>query len=203
MPAESSQLAAWLELARQGDVEARNHLFQACRSYMAVIARVQLNRRLQTKVDPSDIVQQSLLEAHRGFDDFQGDSPQDWLAWLKHVVQHNVLDADKFYRGAERRDLRREQHPLSHAVSATEPAWCPVDPGPTPSQLVIQAERELRLAEAIERLPDDYRQVILLRNVERLPFDDVAERMGRSRGACQMLWARAVEQLRELLKDGE
>ena len=197
MSAESSQFAGWLTLARQGDEAARNRLFEACRSFVAVTARVQLHRRLQTKVDPSDLVQQSMLEAHRGFENFRGRTPEEWLAWLKQIVQHNVLDVDKHYRGTNRRDLRRERRisdpTLSHADCS------PADPGPSPSQLFSKAERELQVAVAIESLPEDYRQVVLLRNLERLSFDDVAERMNRTRGACQMLWMRAVEQLRAKL----
>ena len=197
MSAESSQFAGWLTLARQGDEAARNRLFEACRSFVAVTARVQLHRRLQTKVDPSDLVQQSMLEAHRGFENFRGRTPEEWLAWLKQIVQHNVLDVDKHYRGTNRRDLRRERRisdpTLSHADCS------PADAGPSPSQLFSKAERELQVAVAIESLPEDYRQVVLLRNLERLSFDDVAERMNRTRGACQMLWMRAVEQLRAKL----
>ena len=197
MNAESSQLAGWLTLARQGDESARNRLFEACRSFVAVTARVQLHRRLQTKVDPSDLVQQSMLEAHRGFENFRGRTPEEWLAWLKQIVQHNVLDADKHYRGANRRDVRRERTISDPTLSHAD--WSPADPGPSPSQLLSKAERELQVAVAIESLPDDYRQVVLLRNLERLSFDDVAERMNRTRGACQMLWMRAVEQLRSKL----
>lgn len=201
MPAECSQLADWLALARQGDESARNHLFGACRSFVAVMARVQLHRRLHAKVDPSDLVQQSMLEAHRGLMNFQGQTPQEWLAWLKQIVQHNAIDADKRYRGARQRDLRKERSLVIADASASHAEWSPVDPGPSPSQLLSNSERELRLAAAIEDLPDDYRQVILLRNIERLQFDQVAERMNRTRGACQMLWKRAVEQLRTQLNE--
>jgi RNA polymerase sigma-70 factor (ECF subfamily) len=203
MSADASQFAVWLSRARQGDESARNHLFAAGRGFAAVIARVQLHRRLETKVDPSDLVQQSLLEAHRGFDDFHGQTPGDWLAWLKQIVTRNVLDADKHYRGAARRDLRREVSQAAVGDSNGTANWSPVDPAATPSQLLSGCERDLRLAEAIERLPDDYRQVILLRNVEQLPFDQVASQMDRSRGACQMLWMRAVDQLRTLLQELE
>lgn len=202
MPEETSQIANWLQLARQGDESARNRLFAACRSFVAVVARVQLHRRLRTKVDPSDLVQQSMLEAHDGFADFQGSSPQDWLAWLKQIVQHNAIDLDKHYRGAGRRDLRKERSFAMADSSMTRMQWSPIDPGPSPSQLLVNTERELRLAVAIEALPEDYQQVILLRNVERLQFDQIAERMDRTRGACQMLWMRAVEQLRSQLKNG-
>lgn len=201
MSVESSQLAHWLALARAGDDAARNRLFEACRSFVAVVAKVQLHRRLHAKVDPSDLVQQSLLEAHRGFVDFQGGTPQDWLAWLKQIVQHNAIDADKHYRGASRRDLRKERVLAGTDSCSSHAGWAAADPGPSPSQLAMNAERELRLAAAIEALPDDYQQVVLLRNLERLPFDEVAERMNRTRGACQMLWMRAVEQLRTQLKN--
>ena len=197
MNAESSQLADWLSLAQQGDDSARNRLFEACRSFVALTARVQLHRRLQSKVDPSDLVQQSMLEAHHGFHNFKGGTPEEWLAWLKQIVQHNVLDADKHYRGTERRDLRRER-PISNP-ELSHADWSPADPGPSPSQVLSKAERELQVAVAIESLPDDYRQVVLLRNLERLSFDEVAARMNRSRGACQMLWMRAIEQLRSQL----
>jgi RNA polymerase sigma-70 factor (ECF subfamily) len=73
----------------------------------------------------------------------------------------------------------------------------PASPDETPSQMLTGREREIALAQAIERLPEDYQEVILLRNLQRLPFDEVAERMGRTRGAVQMLWARAIQKLTE------
>ncbi len=199
IPVDLSQFSDWLALARQGDASARNHLFETCRSYVAVVARFQLNRRLQAKVDPSDLVQQSLLEAHRGFAEFHGGTPAEWLAWLKTIVQHNAIDVDKHFHGAALRDVRRERA-ITGMDSGSNPFEYPlVDPRPSPSQLLSTVERELRLATAIEGLPDDYRHVILLRNIERLPFDQVANRMNRTRGACQMLWARAIEHLRAQL----
>lgn len=199
MSTESSQLAVWLTRAREGDEAARNQLFDACRSFVALMARAQLHRRLQTKVDPSDLVQQSLLEAHQCMSHFMGQTPEEWLAWLKQIVRHNAMDADKHYRGAARRDLRVECDLRSANSSDRRSGWSPIDPGPSPSQMLSHAERELRLAAAMEELSDDYRQVVLLRNIERLPFDQVAMRMDRSRSACQMLWMRAVEQLRNQL----
>lgn len=193
----------WLALARQGDEAARNRLFAAGRSFAAVIARVQLHHRLRSKVDPSDLAQQSLLEAHRTFDAFKGQTLQHWLAWLKRIVNRNVLDADKYYRDAACRDLRREHLSAAGDGSSCTVDWPAVDSAPSPSEFLFGCERDLRLAEAIERLPDDYRQVVLLRNVERCPFDQIALKMERSRGACQMLWLRALDHLRTLLQDSE
>ncbi|MBI1348133.1 sigma-70 family RNA polymerase sigma factor [bacterium] len=194
-----SQIAGWLEQAQLGDAAARDQLFGACRSFVAITARVHLQRRLQSKVDASDLAQQSLLEAHRGFERFAGQSPQEWFGWLKQIVVHNAADVAKQYRGTAKRDAGRE---ISLAAeSSNSAAWdhTPPDPGPSPSQVVAGMEQELLMAAAIEQLPDDYREVLILRHLERLPFQEVAERMGRSRGACQMLWARAMEQLKGLM----
>jgi len=192
----SSQIANWLELAQQGDVVARDQLFGACRSFVTVAARVHLQRRLQSKVDASDLAQQSLLEAHRGFDRFAGQSPQEWFGWLKQIVAHNAADVAKQYRGTAKRDAGREVALM--ADSAASAAWdlTPADRGPSPSQVVVGMEQELLMAAAMEQLSEDYREVLTLRHLERLPFNEVAERMGRTRGACQMLWQRAMEQLK-------
>ena len=104
----SARIAGWLAAARRGDAAARDRLFDACRSYVDLAARYHLQRRLQAKVDASDIVQQSLLEAHRGFDRFAGESPGEWLAWLKRIVVHNAYDEAKRWRGTAKRDAGRE-----------------------------------------------------------------------------------------------
>lgn len=196
MDIDNSRFAEWIALARQGDDSARNKLFASCRSFVVVIAQLQLNRRLHAKVEPSDLVQQSLLEAHRGFDQFKGATPAEWLAWLKQIVRHNAFDADDHYRQTLCRDVRKEQS--LDAVDSHDSRQQPhlASPDPTPSQNFAHAELELRIVAAIESLPHDFRQVILLRNLERLPFDQVAQRMNRTRGACQMLWMRAIEELR-------
>jgi RNA polymerase sigma-70 factor (ECF subfamily) len=194
---DGRRIADWIARARRGDAAAREELFAACRSYVATVARCHLQRGLAARVDPSDVVQQSLLEAHRGFDRFAGESPGQWLAWLRGIATHNALDAARGHRVAARRDAGRERS-LHGAVGDGDPA---ADPGSSPSQRVLRWEREWHLAAAVDRLADDHRRVIELRHIERLPFDEVARRMDRSAGACRMLWMRALEQLRAQLAD--
>jgi RNA polymerase sigma-70 factor (ECF subfamily) len=191
-----SRIADWLRAARAGDAAARNELLGACRGFLAVVARAQLDRRLQARVDASDVVQQSLLDAHNGLDDFRGETPAEWMAWLGRIASRNAVDAARQYRDAAKRDPARER---ALAVGSGEDALAPAARDPSPSQAVAGLERELRVAAALEQRPEDYREVVLLRNIERLPFDEVAVRMSRSRGACQMLWLRAMERLRALL----
>lgn len=192
-----------LNQARQGDVAARDRLFAACRSYVGLVARATLERRLQAKVDASDLVQQTLMDAHRDFSQFAGTTEQEWLAWLRKILAHNAGDAYRHF-GADKRQIQRE-HSFQSAAHGGSPAdsrsagFDPIGPGDTPSQIVLGQERELAVAEAISQLPEDYREVVFLRNVQRLPFDEVAVRMERSRPAVQMLWMRALHRLREIL----
>jgi RNA polymerase sigma-70 factor, ECF subfamily len=196
MTVPSSRILTWLHAARAGDEAARNELLGACRSFLAVVARTNLDRRLQARVDASDVVQQSLLDVHRGLNDFRGETPAEWLAWVGRIATRNAIDAAREHRQAAKRDPARER-PVGDSPS--HDPFAPVATGPSPSQAVAGLERELRVAAALEQLPEDYRDVVLLRNVERLPFDEVATRMARSPGACQMLWLRAIERLRHLL----
>src|SRR5262245_16126848 len=178
--------------ARAGDRQALERLFALCRNYVRIIAQAEIQTWLRVKVDPSDLVQQSLLEAYRGFERFQGKTTAEWLAWLRRIIGHNAADCVRLYRGTDKRQVSREV-PLD-GFAFREPS----SGRETPSQELMRKERELVLADALAHLSDDHREVVLLRNLQRLPFDEVAQRMGRSRPAVQMLWLRAVRRLQEL-----
>jgi len=177
-----------------------NRLLASCRSYLGVLARAQVEGRLRAKVDASDIVQQTLLEAYRGLQRFEGATEAEWLAWLKRMLAHNAADAARHFHGTDKRQAGRaigiDQLAASSSASVNLPA--PVD---TPSQHLVTKERELQVADALSRLPDEYREVVFLRNVQRLPFDEVARRLGKSRPATQMLWMRAIKKLQTLVHD--
>jgi RNA polymerase sigma-70 factor (ECF subfamily) len=186
-----------LEQARAGDAAARNRLFEMCRSYVAISAKAEMASWLRAKVDASDLIQQTLLEAHRGLDKFRGNTEAEWLGWLRQILAHNAADFVRQFHGVEKRKAAREV-PLQTADESHGELQL-ADGGDSPSQIVLRKELQLQMADAIARLPEDYQQVIILRNMQRLPFDEVAELMGRSRPATQMLWARAVRKLQELL----
>lgn len=197
MASDPSRIRLLITAARAGDDRARDDLFRACRNYMAVIARTQVESWLRVKVDASDIVQQSLLDAHRGFGGFDGSEEGEWLAWLKQIVTHNTQDMVRKYRTAKRAAGREADFgPDSQGFSLIDAL--PQDV-PTPSQALMAHERELQLADALSQLSEDHQEVIHLRSLQRLPFEEVAERMGRSRPATQMLWMRAVQRLEGLL----
>ncbi len=194
-----SQLVDLLNRAREGDNAAREELFDKCRNYLGIVARVQVESWLRVKVDASDLVQQTMLDAYRGFGDFRGNSEGEWLAWLKQILKHNATDFVRHYRGTEKRQQRREVSMHAAAPNLSEGFTRePSSGGESPSELVMQREREIQLADSITKLDPDHQEVIILRSLQRLPFDEVAERMGRSRPAVQMLWARAVSKLKDI-----
>ena len=205
--ADASLPAELLQRARNGDAAARDELFAKCRNFVGFVARTQVESWLQAKVDASDLVQQTMLEAHRGFDNFRGQTEQEWLAWLRQILAHNAADFVRRYRGTEKRQARREVPMAALGGRSSVAMFDPSDPGASPSELAIGRERELLVADALARLPADYQEVIALRNLQRLPFEEVAQRMGRSGPAVQMLWLRAIRRLQKDLHaesaDGE
>jgi RNA polymerase sigma-70 factor (ECF subfamily) len=191
-----------LQRARAGDESARDRLFVVCRNYVSIAARAEMASWLKSKVDASDLVQQTMLEAHRGLANFRGTTEGEWLAWLKRILAHNATDYVRRYHGVEKRCTSREVS-LATSEDSERPQPQLSDDGPSPSHLVMQKELQLQVADAVARLPEDYQEVVILRNLQQLPFEDVAERMGRSRPAVQMLWTRAIRRLQEVLNEGK
>lgn len=191
-------IAELLQKARSGDGAARDRLFAICRNYVTIAARAEVASWLRAKVDASDLVQQTLLEAHRGLAKFRGHTEAEWLAWLRRILDHNAADFVRRFHGVEKRRVGREV-PLRTGNESSIGAPPPIDDGESPSRLVMQKELQLQVADALSGLPDDYQEVIILRNMQRLAFDEIAERMGRSRPAVQMLWTRAIRRLQEAL----
>jgi len=198
--AEEANVSELIERARGGDAECRERLFALCRSYLGFVARSQVETWLRRKVDASDLVQQTMLEAHRDFERFQGASEKQWLAWLRKILSHNAADFVRHYRGTAKRQARREVGFRDPADSAAPGAPEPAAPGVTPSQEFLQLDNQLRVTAAMAQLSEDYQEVIVLRNLQRLPFGEVAGRMGRSRPAVQMLWMRAIKKLQAVLE---
>src|SRR5437867_956282 len=125
----------------QGDLD---RLFAACRNYLGIVARAQVESWLQAKVDASDLIQQTLLEAYRDFAHFRGTTEAEWLAWLRRILAHNAANFVRQYRGTEKRQARREVPLGSPADSGNTAAF--LDPAAdceTPSQQLLRQEREL------------------------------------------------------------
>jgi RNA polymerase sigma-70 factor (ECF subfamily) len=189
-------------LARGGTADALGRLLDRYANYLGLLARVQVGRRLQGKVDPADLVQETFLEAHRHFPVFRGQSEPEVAAWLRQIMAGVLSNLLRRYLGTQGRDVRLERElagELDRSSQALDGGFA--DPGPTPSKVAVGRERAVLLADALGRLPGDYREAIILRNLEELPFAEVARRMGRSEDAVQKLWVRALARLRAGLED--
>jgi RNA polymerase sigma-70 factor (ECF subfamily) len=189
-----------IQRCRAGDAAARAALFQRYRHYLLVLAQAQLGRHLRAKVDASDLVQQTLLEAHRDFGAFQGGHEGELLAWLRRILAHNLFNEARRY-AAQQRDATREVslEQMQNGVEQSSLALgrCLAADTPSPSSDAMHREAAVQLADALARLEEDYQQVLILRIFEDLPAEEVAERMGRSAGAVRMLQMRALAALRD------
>jgi RNA polymerase sigma-70 factor (ECF subfamily) len=167
------------------------------RTWLALLARVEVEARWRRKFDPSDVVQQTLLEAHRAAAQFRGRTEAEWLGWLRQILARVLAHEIRCYQGTQRRDVGREVS-LEQSLAGSSGKLGAMLAGhdPSPSAHADRREQEVRLAEALARLPDDYREVLLLRNFEGLSHEEVAGRMGRAAGAVRMLWVRALARLR-------
>jgi RNA polymerase sigma-70 factor (ECF subfamily) len=186
-----------LGAARAGDENARGQLLELYRNYLGILVRVQIHRRLQGKVDPSDVVQEAFLAAHRDFDQFRGHTEAELVSWLRHILAARLTNNVRRFLGARRRDVRLErqlEHELDQSSHALDRGL--VDRGSSPSERAARREQSVLLADALGSLPADYREVITLRHLEGLTFPEVARRMERSLASVEKLWVRALASLR-------
>jgi RNA polymerase sigma-70 factor (ECF subfamily) len=168
--------------------------------WLKLLARMQIDTRFQGKFSASDIVQQTLLEACRDLPQFRGQTEAELLAWLRQILAHVLAHEVRRYRGTQQRDIDREVSlEAALAQSSQRLGDMLAASGSSPSMKAERHEQELRLADVLAKLPDHYREVIILRNLEGLSHEAVAERMGRSVGAVRMLWVRALAELRVAL----
>jgi RNA polymerase sigma-70 factor (ECF subfamily) len=191
-----------LAQARAGEAAALGQLLGRYRNYLTLLARQQIGPRLQGKVDASDLVQETFLAAHRNFVLFRGSGERELVGWLRQILVTQLALHVRRYLGTQRRDARLEQQ-LADALEQSSAVLDRglVDPASSPSQRAARRERVVLLADALERLPADYRAVIVWRHLDGLPFADVAQRMGRSVESVKSLWARALARLRCTLRD--
>jgi RNA polymerase sigma-70 factor (ECF subfamily) len=187
-------------LAKQGDEDARGALLERYRAYLQLLARMELGRDFQNKVDTSDLVQETFLEAYRSFDQFRGEGERVFVAWLRTILARQMSALMRRYLGAKGRDIRRErQLEMDLDRSSRQLDRGLFAPGSSPSHQASRREQGVMLANVLAQLPEDYREVIVLRHLEELMFPEIAERLDRSVDSVQKVWVRALAKLRQLM----
>lgn len=202
MSADKSQYIQNVLLkAKAGDATCLGELLAVYRDYLLGIAVAKLDPRVRARCNPSDVVQETLMEAFRDFHQFRGGLEREFLAWIRQILSNNLARMVELHVLTDKRDLRRER-PIEQAVAGESKLerrdyWLTAE-GQSPSSVLQKKEQLATVLERINKLPAHYRDVLLLRHIEELSFEDVADRLGKSAGAVRMIWLRALEQLREV-----
>ena len=173
------------------------------RSYLVLLARLKLDRKLRGKLDASDVVQQTLLEAHAALESCRGDDLAAQAAWLRQILARNLANAVRDLTRAKR-DVRKErslQTDLDNSASQME-GWLAARES-SPSQKLERHERALQLAEALVQLPEAQRDAVVLRHFQGLSLADIAEQLDCTTAAVTGLLHRGLKNLRKSLADLE
>lgn len=178
-----------LENARLGVSEVAGRLLNAYRPYLLSIAAEARPVALGGKIAPSDLVQETIVKGYEQLGMFRGNTPEELAGWLKQILLNHAINTVEKYQTLKRQASR--ERPVSSDI---------VDAGQSsPSHVALSREKQERLEHALERLPEHYRQVILLRHRENLSFGDIGQALGKTDEAARKLWGRAVHQLQQEL----
>jgi RNA polymerase sigma-70 factor (ECF subfamily) len=198
LSSEPASIAPLLEQAREGSAIAIGSLLEAARSYLLLQADQHLPQSIRAKVGPSDIVQETAIDAHRDFLRFRGTTQEELYAWLRTILQNNVIDMVRRFELAQMRTAKREAN-LSVVADRCGTSVLPAG-SHTPDHSAIRREDADLLASVLARVPDDYQTILRLRYWDGLTFPEIATRIGRSEEAARKLWYRALARLTEELQ---
>jgi RNA polymerase sigma-70 factor (ECF subfamily) len=194
----TTQVIQSIQLARLGDDSSLGTLLSSYERYLKLLAQVQIGRALRSKLDASDIVQETFLEAHKSIHRFEGTNGDQFIAWLKSILAKRLANTMRHYLGTQARDIRLEErieNSLDH--SSMSLAGMVAVQNSSPSHHVSKKEQSQLMAEALLRLPDDYREVIMMRHLEGMTFPEIAAAMNRTEGSAEKLWLRGMAKLKK------
>ena len=175
--------------ARAGSRSALGALLDGCRDYLTLVANAELPAAIRAKIAPSDLVQQSLAEAVESFGGMNTDSEQELLRWLRTILSHNIADAQKSF-ATGKRNVQIEQAIDSGCVDQLD----------SPSHCAMRSEDRARIEAALALLPERYRQVVVLRNLQERRFSEIGALMNLTEDSARKLWERAIRRLSDQMR---
>jgi RNA polymerase sigma-70 factor (ECF subfamily) len=189
-----------LDRAGHGDEAARQELLSRHRDRLRRMVRVYLDRRLAARVDPSDVIQDALTEAAVKLPDYIRERPLPFYPWLRRIAWERLVKVHRRHLRAGMRDATRESRDLDlPCQSAWDLAARLVASGTSPSRHAMQDEARVRVREALERLGERDREVLVMRYLEQLAIREIAAALGLTEGAVKLRHLRALERVRALL----
>lgn len=194
---QPTDFSRWIRDARRGSKEALGRMLEGCRQYLLLVANEQLDQDLQNKLGPSDVVQETFLDAQRDFRQFRGGTEEELLAWLRRILLNNLADTRRRYCRAGKRDVAREV-PLGDAPGEELRHGLAREADSPRTRLTDQEQAEV-LRRALDQLPEEKRRLVDWRNYELCSFSEIGRRLGKSEEAARKAWARAIEELQRIL----
>jgi RNA polymerase sigma-70 factor, ECF subfamily len=193
-----------IERARAGDGDALNAIFTRHRERLRRMVDIRLDRRLQARVDASDVIQEAYLEVAQRLDEYLNDPKLPLFLWLRLVVGQRLMKLHRQHLGTQQRDAGREVSLYREALPAASSAALAAQllgRHTSPTQAVVRAERMLRLQEALNTLDPIDCEVLSLRHFEELTRAETAQVLGIAEGAAAKRYVRALKRLRDILAD--
>jgi RNA polymerase sigma-70 factor (ECF subfamily) len=196
---ESSQTEDWLRRLQGGDQESLAALLEYYRPRLRQMVAVRIDPRLVARADPSDVLQDVFLDAHRQLHSYLQGPRVSLYVWLRGLARQRLLNLEQHHLGAQRRTaLRDVSLPVASSAALMEQL---VDRGPSPSHALSVEDMQSCLRHALDRLKPEDCEVIAMRHFEDLTNHEVAEVLGLSDSGATMRYGRAICRLREILQD--
>lgn len=176
-------------------------LLEPYRRYLLVLASVHLDPSLRGKLDPADVVQQTLVRAITALPELRSPAPATLTVWLRQILASELADTLKHFH-RDKRDIHRERSieaDLERSASGMV-AWLAADQT-SPSTRAVRDEQMLRLADALAELPETMREVVVLKHCQGWTASQIADRLGKSVPAVASLLRRGMEQMRSKLRE--
>jgi RNA polymerase sigma-70 factor (ECF subfamily) len=202
MPRPAPDTDELLLRAEHGDTQARQAILVRYREQLKVMVAVHLDRRLAARIDPSDVVQEALLQAAQCLDEYLARRPLPFYPWLRQLAWERLIDLHRKHLHAQRRSVKREQPLAAHLSdeSAMQLADRVLARQSTPSDRVVRSELRQRVRSALDQLGERDRAILVLRHLEQLSTKETAAVLGLREGAVKTRHLRALERLRALLE---
>jgi RNA polymerase sigma-70 factor, ECF subfamily len=202
MPPSAPDTEELLRRAERGDQSARHSLLVRHRNRLKTMIALRLDRRLAARVDPSDVVQEVLLDAAQGLDDYLRQRPLPFYPWLRQMAWDRLIELHRRHLHSQRRSVKREQPLAAHLSdeSAMQLADRVLARQSSPSERAMRSELRQRLRDALDQLAEQDREVLVLRHLEQLSTRETAAVLGIREGAVKTRHLRALERLRALLQ---
>ena len=202
MSGDESDIKVQLESALGGDCGALAELFERYRGRLEQMVRLRLDRRLQGRLDPADVLQEAYLDVARRFKEYAADPALPFFLWLRLLTGQRLVDLHRQHLGAKMRDaglevsLYRGDFPRASSASLAELLLGRLT---TPSRAAIRAESQLRIQEALNAMDPIDREVLVLRHFEMLSNEETAQVLGLKPSAASNRHIRALKRLKEII----